>query len=515
MTYSKIITVNPLKIESALFDFQCLELLAEFFKNAQIGTLWNKEHCYEHTYQNIKYRFCFTHSLLKSEQTEGQFAIFDTTQDPLGKGFYGAVYPVLGTIQFKKHQPVLNRNAKEVIKIEDHMHHERRALVEAEYQFLRRADYLQVKPPVFVFEDNSKKSYLLMDKAEGCTLEALLWDKGRHGRLTVKERFDITFAILHAVKSQVTDKRIVHRDLKPLNMLIDMKKSPPQIAIIDYGRAMSKGNQDARVVGTPAYRSPESFIAPVKYSEKSDAYAVGRILSYVWGDSYTNYYLNNRRSWSWPETKQMAKNHHLFTCTGAHLFKSDEAIIRNCLNGLLQEEPDARSSLEEAIELFSTVSRPMYQLETIQTFSKVKLHHYEHRLRLINKLLRDLKEKERDLVARGFIEIAGRVKRLHNKLTEYTNEFMKNPDPLLLPLYSQRCFAKIDKHRPFFQDNRDLQWLISEIAAVIGLLVVGYGLVVGVNYLFTKRWGLFSQPQTDRITENIKNNIHGLLDLTN
>jgi serine/threonine-protein kinase LegK1 len=502
-------------MESALSDFQCLEVLAEFFKNAPMGTLWNKEHYYEHTYQNIKYRFCFTHSLLKPEEMEEQFAIFDTTQDPLGKGFYGAVYPVLGTIQFNMHQAVLNRNAKEVIKIEDHMLHERKELVEAEYQFLKRAGYLHVKPPVFVFEDNSKKSYLLMDKAEGCTLEALLWDMGRHGKLTVKERLDITFAILHAVKSQVSDKRIVHRDLKPLNMLIDMKKSPPQIAIIDYGRAMSMDRQDARIVGTPAYRSPESFITPVKYSEKSDAYAVGRILSYVWGDSYTNYYLNNRKSWSWSETKQMTKNNRLFTCSGANLFQSDEAIIRSCLNGLLHEDPDTRFSLDEAAELFSEVSRPMYQLEIIQTFSKAQLHHYEHRLKQINKLLRDLEEKETDLAGRGFTEIAKQVKRLHKKLAEYTNDFMENPDPVLISVYSKRCFDKIDKYRPFFQNNRDLQWLISEVAAVIGLLVVGYGVAVGVNYLYTKRWGLFSQPQTDRITENIKNNIRGLLDLTN
>lgn len=502
-------------MEPALFDFQCLDVLAEFFNNAQIGTLWTKKHCYEHTHQNVKYQFCFTHSLLRLGDTEGQFAIFDTTQEPLGRGFYGAVYPVLGTIQFKTHQPVISRNATEVIKIEDHMHHERKTLVEAEYQFLKRASYLQVKPPVFVFKADSKTSYLLMDKAEGCTLEKLLWDKGRHGKLTVKERLDITFAILHAVKAQVTDKRIVHRDLKPLNMLIDMKKSPPKIAIIDYGRAMLMDNQDARIVGTPAYRSPESFLVPVQYSEKSDAYAVGRILSYVWGDSYTNYYLNNKQAWSWPETKQMTKNNYLFTCPGAHLFKSDEAIVRTCLNGLMQEDPDTRFSLEKAIELFAKVARPMYQLATIQTFSKAKLHHYEHRLILINKLLRDLEQKEGDLVGRGFIEIANQVKRLHKKLAKYTNEFMDNPDPGLLPLYSQRCFEEIAKHRPYFRDNRDLQWLISEIAAVIGLLVVGYGIAVGVNYLFTKRWGLFSQPQTDRITENIQNNIHGLLNLTN
>ncbi len=502
-------------MESTLFDFQCLEVLGEFFRNAQIGTLWNKEHYYEHTHQNVKYQFCFTHSLLKSDKTEEQFAIFDITQAPLGRGFYGAVYPILGSIQFKAQKPVLNRNAKEVIKIEDHMHHERKALVELEYQFLKRAGYLQVKPPVFVFEDNSKKSYLLMDKAEGCTLEELLWHKGRHGRLTVKERLDITFAILHAVKSQVTDKRIVHRDLKPLNMLIDMEKSPPRIAIIDYGRAMSMDENDARIVGTPAYRSPESFLNPVHYSEKSDAYAVGRILSYVWGDSYANYYLNNRKSWSWPETKKMTRNKHLFSCSGANLFKSDEAIIRNCLNGLLQEDPKIRFSLDDAIELFAKVARPMYRLESIQAFSKAKLHHYEYRLKLINKLLLDLARKEEDLMARGFTDVATQVKKLHEKLAKYTNQFMENPDPLLIPLYSKRCFDKIEKYRPLFQDNRDLQWIISELAAVIGLLVVGYGVAVGVNYLVTKRWGLFSQPQTDRITEDIKNNIHCLLDLTN
>lgn len=148
--------------------------------------------------------------------------------------------------------------------------------------------------------------------------------------LTVEKRLEITFAILNAMTEQVIANDLIHRDLKPGNMIIDFSKSVDslsKVTIIDYGNAIRGERKESRRVGTTAYRPPELYLGTPSYTQKSDAYAVGRILSYLWGDDYKNYYLDHKTPWS--EIKKKTTNNDLFSDPQVTLFKKMKIKLRN------------------------------------------------------------------------------------------------------------------------------------------------------------------------------------------
>lgn len=512
MPQIKKITLDPTQINNALLSQAEMKALDQFFKNDPGSVLWNKNEKYDYLYQNTHYTFCFTRNLLRRQRKQGKqgdrFEIFDFQDKKIGSGGYSTVYPVSGTIKFVTGKPVLKAGNRRVLKVETRIDEQRKKSIEKEYLNLIHAGHLGVKHPVFA----ANKSFLIMKKAVGCTLEDLLYAERYRGMLTVVERMEITFAILAAIKSQVIDKKMIHRDLKPLNMLIDMEQFPPKVTIVDYGNAIKDDEQDGHNVGTPSYRSPEAYISSQHYTSKSDAYAAGRILSYLWGDDYKNYYLSHKSKWN--EIKAKSTNKLLFSRPGVNLFQKDQEQIRGFLNGLMQDDPLKRTAVDEAIDQFATIDCRKYEIPAIKEYSKSELINYEATLgkgiKAIQNLLLKLSVKGKELRRRGFTDTAQHIERLQNRLSIYTKSFAANPDPVLITKYRRACFKEIDKAKAVLQNNRDAKWLVGEIALAIGLLGVGYCLALGVNYLVTGRLGLFSQTKSDRISEEIKNSIHQL-----
>jgi len=79
---------------------------------------------------------------------------------------------------------------------------------------------------------------------------------------------------------------LVHRDVKAANVILCQRGGAPDVAkVVDFGLAQVRldaeaSDDDARVVGTPAYLSPEAFASPDGVDARSDLYAVG-VLGYL------------------------------------------------------------------------------------------------------------------------------------------------------------------------------------------------------------------------------------------
>jgi serine/threonine protein kinase len=111
--------------------------------------------------------------------------------------------------------------------------------------------------------------YLVMDFIDGPTLRDVV---RRRGRLDAPYVRDIMGAVGEGVGA-LHDRGIVHRDLKTANVLVERNG---QVFVTDFGLACVETPTPLppdRIVGTPAYMSPEMFDGVV--SLKTDVYALG------------------------------------------------------------------------------------------------------------------------------------------------------------------------------------------------------------------------------------------------
>src|SRR6516225_812805 len=75
---------------------------------------------------------------------------------------------------------------------------------------------------------------------------------------------------------------LVHRDIKPSNILLE--KGTGRAKITDFGLAHvvedagALSSESGRVVGTPAYMSPEQVLTPSRVDARSDVYSLGAVL---------------------------------------------------------------------------------------------------------------------------------------------------------------------------------------------------------------------------------------------
>jgi formylglycine-generating enzyme required for sulfatase activity len=120
--------------------------------------------------------------------------------------------------------------------------------------------------------------YLVMEYVDGEPLSDRL---ERQGAMEGKEAARIVQQVALALAAAHA-RGLVHRDIKPSNILLEADAARAKLTDFGLARATEavgvSTSQSGRIVGTPAYMSPEQIITPDQIDGRSDVYSLGVVL---------------------------------------------------------------------------------------------------------------------------------------------------------------------------------------------------------------------------------------------
>ncbi|NQV34187.1 MAG: protein kinase, partial [Phycisphaeraceae bacterium] len=127
------------------------------------------------------------------------------------------------------------------------------------------------------------RPYFVMELVQGVSVTEYC----DQNNLSTKERLALFIQICNAVQ-HAHQKGIIHRDIKPTNVMVTQRDGMPVPKVIDFGIAKATNQRltektlftrYARIIGTPAYMSPEQAeLSDVDIDTRSDVYSLGVLL---------------------------------------------------------------------------------------------------------------------------------------------------------------------------------------------------------------------------------------------
>ncbi|MDD1743561.1 MAG: serine/threonine protein kinase, partial [Methanomassiliicoccales archaeon] len=194
----------------------------------------------------------------------------------LGQGGMGVVYAA------EQKEPIHRRVALKVIKLGMDTK-EVVARFEAERQALALLNHPSIAKIYDAGATEDGRPYFVMEHVEGLPLIEYC---DQH-KLDIRARLDLFLQVCQGV-DHAHHRGIIHRDLKPSNILVSTPDESPVAKIIDFGVAKATNQrltektlytEVGRVIGTPAYMSPEQAERTSEdVDHRSDVYSLGVIL---------------------------------------------------------------------------------------------------------------------------------------------------------------------------------------------------------------------------------------------
>jgi serine/threonine-protein kinase LegK1 len=496
MKYS--IFLVPMLINLTNMPSKETEKLFEFLQNQrEERTFWAANTRYNFGESEIS----LSHDLVwrKRKGTKEGHRYEIITPDIIGQGAAGAVYRIAATLALDTRTIHFKQAKARVVKIQRHNANFTLDMLQTEYHSSERVQQLAVKEPTVI--PDSSTSYTVMKKIKGRDLfDIIEEDSPSHTFLSLKQRLDLTKALLHALK-QVSDANIVHRDIKPENILVDLTE-PITVTIIDFGFSIPADKSDNKNCGTPNYAPPEAYTTEPVWSPKSDVFSMARILGMIWRDDLTYYTYGDI-----PSAQSYAsrvKYDSLFR--GISLEAAHQNIIRTTLADMSKAEMESRLSIDDAIKAFEKVRLP----HEYSKKSPVKNNDVQQQIQVILFHVAQLRLKAVDLRNRGYSELSDTLYQLTNALEFKTYNFKIQSEEArrnTIDDYSSSCKQLIENIKPQLGIHRNTNYILANISLAIAGLGIFYLIAISANKLITNNYLFFSTPKTLEIAENIEKSL--------
>ncbi|WP_419419183.1 protein kinase domain-containing protein [Legionella sp. D16C41] len=401
--------------------------LINFFKSQTKTNVWEKGKLYT---LNDKTSILFNYNVVRHKTKNGRDVRYEFISPHLvGEGSMGSVFDIQATLAIKKdklHFKQYGYNGKSrVVKIQHHNY--KRPLLTAitEYRLSQQANHLAIKEPVF----NDNISYTVMEKLKGSELYNLIFDDIHQKRvLTLNERVELTYALLNALKTQVTDKNILHRDIKLENIFVDLTY-PIKITIFDYGLSTSINNPDNKAVGTPGYAAPEIY-EHGKQTPALDIFSMGQVLTLIW---HADTGIFAKPCDLYYKAKNIKLDGIFADIDG--LDAQSKQIITTLLTNMLKAESQERITIDTAISSFKPIYNQYAILPTKEQLAvETKVQLAKNQLASLTRDLDKLILYSQTLSASGQVSEANQLNKLHEKVKAK-----------LIKLQASNCHAFSDK----------------------------------------------------------------------
>lgn len=146
-----------------------------------------------------------------------------------------------------------------------------RASFEMEAQAMAKLNHINLVG-IFDFGEINGMLYIVMEYVPGRSL----FDTAHGQQVDQKEAARLIAHMCDGLE-HAHEAGILHRDIKPANVLIDDQAKPK---IVDFGlaKAMSAGQADGVIFGTPDYTAPEVILNPHSVDNRSDIFSMGVML---------------------------------------------------------------------------------------------------------------------------------------------------------------------------------------------------------------------------------------------
>ena len=213
----------------------------------------------------------FEDTLVRNELVGRKLGSFEITE-MIGRGGMGVVYLARDT-KLKRSVAIKSMPAK----LKDDSTSRTRFRREAE--LLASLNHPNIAVIHEIIEQEEGDSYLVLEYVPGQTLAQRI----AHKPLKLEEVLSIGQQVAEAV-SAAHEKSIIHRDLKPGNIKITPEG---KVKVLDFGLAKATSSQDksqgtaitqpGRVIGTPAYMSPEQACGKPT-DKRSDIWSFGCLM---------------------------------------------------------------------------------------------------------------------------------------------------------------------------------------------------------------------------------------------